>query len=110
MVVSRLSREAGLATVLAPTFANGGVQIAMYFIYILRSLKDNGFYIGYSEDPKRRLIDHVNGHVDSTKDRRPVEMIYLEGYQKQAVALEREKNLKQFGSSYTGLLKRLGCK
>lgn len=82
----------------------------MYYVYLLRSLKDNGFYIGYTSDPKQRLIEHQNGNVDSTKNRRPVEMVYLEGYQEQSDALEREKSLKQFGSAYSGLLKRIGCR
>ena len=80
----------------------------MYFIYILQSLKDNGFYIGYSDNYHRRLIEHQNGEVDATKHRLPVKLIYLEGYSIQSRALDREKSLKDFGSAYHALLKRIG--
>lgn len=74
----------------------------------MASDRDYGVYIGYSADPHRRLIEHNNGDVDATRHRRPVRLIYLEGYIDQEQALAREKNLKKFGSSYAGLMKRIG--
>jgi predicted GIY-YIG superfamily endonuclease len=31
----------------------------MFYVYLLHSTKDNGFYIGYSTDLKRRLSEHT---------------------------------------------------
>jgi putative endonuclease len=77
---------------------------------LLQSLADEDFYIGYSEDLKNRFKEHCQGRVTATKNRRPLVLRYYEAYENQAQALEREKKLKQFGSAYVGLLKRLGYK
>lgn len=82
----------------------------MFYTYLLQSEKDHGFYIGYTSDIERRKLQHLNGLVDSTKNRQPVRMIYFEAYETEALAREREMHLKDFGSSYVGLLKRLGLR
>jgi putative endonuclease len=80
----------------------------MYYVYLLRSKKDLGFYIGYTADLRKRFIDHIEGLVESTKHRRPLELIYYEAYLSEVMAREREEKLKDFGSAYVALLKRLG--
>jgi putative endonuclease len=82
----------------------------MFYTYLIQSEKDQGFYIGYTSDIERRRNEHLNGLVDSTKDRRPVRMIYFEAYENESAAREREEHLKDFGSAYVGLLKRLGLR
>ena len=49
-----------------------------YYTYVLGSLKDNKFYIGYCSDLKKRLDEHRNGLVESTKNRRPFKLVYYE--------------------------------
>ncbi len=66
----------------------------MYYIYILKSEKDGKYYTGYSSDLRKRLKDHQSGNVESTKNRRPLELIYYEAYKEKAQALRREKFLK----------------
>ena len=56
--------------------ANPALSIDMYYVYVLLSLKDNKFYIGFSEDVKKRLADYNAGRNMSTKPRRPFELIY----------------------------------
>jgi len=82
----------------------------MYYVYLLKSRLDNGFYIGYSSNLKIRFSQHSNGLVNATRHRRPLELVYYESYEQETLARQREIKLKQFGSSYTGLLKRLGYK
>jgi len=82
----------------------------MFYVYLLKSIKDNGYYIGYSADLKNRFIQHQNGLVESTKNRRPLILKYYEAYETESLARQREKQLKNFGSSYNGLLKRLKFK
>ena len=92
-----------------PPLANGGAipSAIMYFVYILRC-KDKKLYIGYSDDLLSRFKEHESGMVDSTKHRRPLTLFYYEAYSNKKLAQERERKLKQFGSSYKGLVKRLG--
>ena len=44
-----------------------------YFVYILKSLKDDKNYAGYTKNLELRFEQHINGEVDSTKYRRPLE-------------------------------------
>lgn len=82
----------------------------MFNVYLLKSSKDGGFYIGCTEDLERRMREHQEGVVDSTKDRRPFMLVYYEAYLDKDPAQQRERNLKEFGSAYSGLMKRLGYK
>lgn len=66
----------------------------MYFVYILFSHKDGKLYIGYTEDIENRFALHTNGRVISTKNRRPLELIYYEAYRNQTDAKKREVFLK----------------
>lgn len=65
-----------------------------YYVYILRSLKDGLFYIGYSENLKQRIYDHNSGKNASTKNRRPLELIFYEAFPHKADALRREAYFK----------------
>jgi len=67
-----------------------------YYVYILKSLKDNKFYTGYTKNLKLRFEQHNKGLVTSTKNRRPLELIYFEGCINQQDATHREKYLKTF--------------
>lgn len=67
-----------------------------YYIYVLRSLKDNKFYVGYSDDLKSRFEQHKKGYVTSTKERRPLELIYSEVCLDKKDAMHREKYLKTY--------------
>lgn len=41
----------------------GAKELNMYFVYVLRSDFDNKFYIGFTDNVKRRLSDHNSGKV-----------------------------------------------
>ncbi|MFC1622693.1 GIY-YIG nuclease family protein [Patescibacteria group bacterium] len=68
--------------------------IMYYYVYILISLKDNNFYIGYTEDLGRRIKEHNLGKVKSTKYRKPFKLICCEAHINKIDALKREKYLK----------------
>jgi len=73
----------------------------MFYTYVLISKKDNKFYVGYTEDLKRRIEQHNNGDVESTKYRKPLKLIYYEACLNQKDAIHREKYLKtSFGKKY----------
>lgn len=65
-----------------------------YYVYVIQSTKDKNFYVGYTNNIKKRIEEHNNGHVESTKSRIPFKLIYWEGCMSQKDALKREKYLK----------------
>ena len=74
-----------------------------YYVYVLKSKLDGKNYTGYTKDLFLRVEAHNSGKVQSTKYRRPLELIYFEGCINQADALKREKYLKtHYGKMYLG--------
>ena len=65
-----------------------------FYTYILQSEKDNNLYVGFTGELIRRVIEHNEGKVKSTKYRRPLKLIYWEGCLEQSDATKREKYLK----------------
>lgn len=66
----------------------------MYYVYVLNSQKDGNLYTGYTKDLKQRFEQHQNGDVTSTKNRRPLELIYYEACLERDDATRREKYFK----------------
>ena len=79
----------------------------MFYVYILKSEKDNNLYTGYTNDLKRRLVEHNSGKSESTKSRKPFTLIYYEAYKSREDATHREKMLKEYGKSLCGLKRRI---
>ena len=72
-----------------------------YYIYVIKSKKDNRWYTGFTVDIRKRLKEHEEGKYDSwTKGRGPFELIYFEGCNNKTDAKAREIYLK------TGMGKR----
>jgi putative endonuclease len=67
----------------------------MNYAYILKSDRDGRFYIGQTNNLEERLRRHNNGQVKSTKNRRPLRIIYFESYKTKNEALKRESYLKR---------------
>ena len=79
----------------------------MYFVYVLESMLDKSWYIGYTPDsPENRLKKHNNLEVYYTKRKAPWKIIYFEAYLERSDAAGREKFLKS-GSGRTFLKKQL---
>jgi len=79
-----------------------------YYVYILKVASDkNQYYIGYTNDLHRRLQQHANKSVKTTKRLGRPRLVYYEAYSEKDLAQERERQLKRFGSAYYGLLKRI---
>ena len=79
----------------------------MFYVYILKSKKDNLLYTGSTCDLKHRFRLHNEGKVPSTKSRRPLELIYYEAYKSEIDARVREKNLKLRSDALTQLKRRM---
>ncbi|MFA6437140.1 MAG: GIY-YIG nuclease family protein [Candidatus Paceibacterota bacterium] len=65
-----------------------------YYVYVLRSLKDGCFYIGFTNNLKRRFSQHNSGQVKSTKSRRPFKIMYYEAHTSKKDAKRREQYFK----------------
>jgi putative endonuclease len=73
----------------------------MYYVYVLRSLKDGNFYTGLTNNLRRRLAEHNEGITKSTKSRKPFELVYYEACRNYKDAIRREKYLKTtYGKRY----------
>ena len=79
----------------------------MYYMYVLKSLKDKELYIGFSDDLKKRFKKHTKGYVASTKERKPLKLVYYESYDSEKDARMREAKLKQHKNSFKELKKRI---
>lgn len=78
-----------------------------YSIYILKSLKDNRFYIGQTNNIDDRIKRHNSGKVIATHNRIPLKIIHQEIYKTRAEAMRREKYLKSLKGN---LDRKLGIK
>jgi putative endonuclease len=78
----------------------------MFYLYLIKN-KSERWYIGQTADLKRRLTEHISGKNLSTKYDTSWELVYYEAYLSRELVLEREKQLKCFGSAFGHLLKRL---
>ena len=68
----------------------------LQYVYILKSEKDGKFYTGYTKNLKLRFEYHKKGLVESTKNRRPLKLIYYEACINQKDTTPREKYLKTY--------------
>jgi putative endonuclease len=66
----------------------------MYYVYILKSLKDDSLYIGYTSDLKKRTKEHNGGFTKATRYKRPYKLIFYEAFLDRADAKHREIYLK----------------
>ncbi len=79
-----------------------------YYVYLLISKKTKWIYIRCTNNLKKRLLEHSQGRVSSTKKMLPVELIYFEAYRSKGLAFGRGKNLKKYGSGLAKLKSRIG--
>ena len=97
---------AGEAWSRTPRLRRGGTGSKMYYIYILRSRKDNKHYIGYTNNLERRLQDHARGKSASVRHRSPFELVYKEQHLSKEEAVRRERQIKSYkgGEAFKNLI------
>lgn len=73
----------------------------MFYVYVLQSIVDGNFYVGFTKDLKNRFLLHNSGKIDSTKNRKPLKIVYCECCVNRDDATHREKYLKtSWGKRY----------
>ena len=80
----------------------------MYYVYLLKGIKNNNIYMGYTSNLRRRIAEHLAGKTYTTARMLPVELVYYESYKVKEDATKREKQLKQYGAAYGHLKRRIG--
>ncbi len=66
----------------------------MYYVYLLKSIKGDKIYTGYTADLKRRVRDHFSQNVHTTHRIGSLTLIYYEAFNNKEDARERESYLK----------------
>lgn len=79
----------------------------MFWLYILKSIRDGELYIGSTNNLPKRIQEHNAGKVFSTKVRKPFKLVYCEGYRSEEEARHREHNLKLRARALRQLLLRI---
>jgi putative endonuclease len=72
----------------------------MWYTYVLKSKKSQRWYTGFTNDLRKRLMEHSSGKSRYTKGRGPFNLIYYEACLNKEDARSRELYLK------TGMGKR----
>jgi putative endonuclease len=66
------------------------------YVYILKSLRNDRFYIGSTNDLERRLVEHSSGRgCLTTKRLRPLELVFKQKFETVKLAKQIETKLKQ---------------
>ena len=67
----------------------------MAYVYVLRSLKNNKRYVGYTQrGPLDKLAEHNSGATQWTRQNGPFVLIYTEEFADSVTARKRERFLK----------------
>ena len=66
----------------------------MWFVYLIQSTIDNSYYIGLTENLKKRIVEHNQGKTKSIKHKTPFRLLYFEAYSNKKLARKRELELK----------------
>ena len=69
-----------------------------HYLYILQSKSSSKFYVGISDNPKRRLEFHNTIEKGFTSRYRPWEIVFLKEYANKAEALYNERKIKSWKS------------
>ena len=73
----------------------------MFYFYVLRRAgSKNNVYFGYTNDLKRRTVQHLN-------DDNTWKLIYYEAYASEKGARSRERKIKQYGGAWRSLKKQI---
>lgn len=78
----------------------------MWYVYILRSVRDGEMYVGSTNDLERRLREHNQGMCHSTPHRRPLQLEAYVAVREEATARALEKYFKT-GSGIATLRRRI---
>ena len=65
----------------------------MYYVYILK-LSNNDYYVGRTDDLKRRIMEHMSGTERTSKQHLPCELVTYISFESRDRSFKFEKYLK----------------
>ncbi len=71
-----------------------GYNKFMYYAYILKSQKDKSFYIGSTENLRKRLEKHNHKEVPYSSTKAPFEIVWYGAFKNKKLAINFEMYLK----------------
>ena len=80
----------------------------MYYAYIIKSRKNHRFYIGSTQDIKKRIRQHQQGQTKILKNQGSFDIILLEQFATRAEAFQRERQIKSYkgGNAFKKLISK----
>ena len=78
----------------------------MYYVYILKSLKDGSLYKGVTTDLKKRVAEHNSGQAKYSSFKKPFELAWYCAFTNKEKAYKFEKYIK-IGSGFAFVNKHL---
>ena|SRR3989338_1214088 len=78
----------------------------MYYVYIVKSQKDNSYYTGFTSDLENRIKEYNSGSGDYSSTKFPFELVWHCCFKDKMKAIQFEKYLKS-GSGFAFARKRL---
>jgi len=79
----------------------------MHYVYVIAERQTQKTYIGFTNDPKKRLARHRSGQGAKYTKTGKWELVYYEAFSSKGDALKREKRLKHDGRARYQLMKRI---
>jgi len=77
------------------------IKLFMYYVYTLYSQIQDKFYIGFTNNLKRRIFEHRGNKIHTTQRMQNPKIVYYEACFSKRDAQKREKQLKTgFGRGY----------
>jgi putative endonuclease len=69
-------------------------MVMPYHVYIIQSILDNSYYIGYTKNLEKRIFQHNHDKTGYTSRKAPWILVHSEPYDNKTMALKREQFLK----------------
>lgn len=79
----------------------------MFYVYIIKSMKNGQLYLGSTNNLEKRLAEHNSGRSSYTKKYMPYVSVYYEAYRNEEDARKRESNLKLRANALSQLKRRI---
>jgi len=76
-----------------PAYRGAGGSAETFYTYVLQC-SDGSFYIGQTDNLRRRFAEHESGNISWTAPRRPLRLLHWEEFKSREEAVKREHDLK----------------
>lgn len=91
-----------------PRPGTGGASAAVTAcVYLLQSQRDGTFYVGWTTEPMRRLVEHNSTEAGYTSRKRPWQLIGFESQPTAEAAKAYERSLKKSPRNLARFKKRV---